>query len=145
MGRQGSSSEFRADRARSELGMRQIKVVLALHDVIAKFVAESEAEPMRTSICSDNVETNQLWLLTAVKSVARPTQSTARRDQDMTVTLVEPLRLRTWLAILRAAAFQADLEQAHRIRQLGFLGVDLSMHRIARLRAAKMSEAGTGH
>ncbi len=112
---QRASQQFRADRGRAQLGMRQPEIVLALGDVVGELVAEREADAERRAVLADDIDRCDLRLLAAVLGEGRRGERLFRRDHTGAVALEEPFRLRADFAWLRLAALDAHQKHAHRI------------------------------
>ena len=107
VGGEVADQQFRPEARRAQLGMGEVEIVLALHDVIGELVAEGEADANGRALGVDHVEADDLRLLAAVEREARADEIAARRHQRRAVALVEPFRLDARRAALGLAAFEA--------------------------------------
>lgn len=77
--RQLAAAQLRANRADTQLGMRQIQVVLAFGDVVGEFIADGETQPVRGAIRADQVQPDQFRFLAAIECEVGRVQGCARR------------------------------------------------------------------
>jgi hypothetical protein len=141
-GRQLAQQQLGAVGALTQLGMRQVEIVLALHHVVRIFVAEREADPVYRGVVADQVQADHLDLVAAVERVGRQLERLLGRHHTAPIALVEPFGLHADLAGRRLAALQTPLEHLHRIGELRLVGLQLGVHRVARRRAAQVRQAG---
>ena len=63
-----AQTQFRAETAVTELRMGKPQIILPLGDVIRKLVAQGESDPIRLSIRTDQINSDQLRFFTAIQS-----------------------------------------------------------------------------
>src|SRR6478672_7556587 len=124
--------------------MREIEVVLTLHDMIGIFIAEREAEPYRLALRRNHVDAGDFRLFTAIEGEIGEGEIAAGWSDGASVALVKPLRLDARISRLGFAAIQSEIEHPDRIGFGARLRLSLLVHLVACCSAAKMSETGAG-
>ena len=118
--------------------MREVKIILAFHDVVRIFVAEGKADAQHFAPIADEVEADDFHLITAVERVGRQFEFLLGRDHATAISFVEPFRRCADFAGPWFTAFHPPLEHLHRIGELGFVLLQFRMHRVACVGAAQM-------
>src|SRR5450830_1989987 len=144
MGRQLTHQQSRADGADAQFGMRQEQVILTLRDVVGKFIADGKAKTIRLSIVTNEIETGNLWLFTAIEGKMWHRQRLLGSTYDGAVALIKPFRLYTDLAGRRFATFQSHAEHLHAVGQI--VGtIEFFMHGIAPVGTTQMRQTSAGN
>lgn len=95
--RQFTGAKFRAVTATAQFRVREVQVILALHDVIGELVAHRKAQAIRLAVVANEVEAGHLWFFASVFSKRRHRERLTRANDNTAVAFVEPFWLHTGL------------------------------------------------
>ncbi|MCY1435625.1 hypothetical protein D9M71_517260 [compost metagenome] len=138
--RQLAHAQFRAIRAVTQFGVRQVQVVATLHYMVGKLVAQGKAQAIGRAVFTDHVKAGQLGLFAGVFGKFGGLERVVGTHHDRAIALVEPFRLCTHGARFRAAAIDTPLEHARGVGEGGTVVDLLLVHLVAGRGAAQMGQ-----
>ena len=141
----GVEDEFWAEGAISELGWRQVEVILLFHHVIGEFVTDGETDTARVSIAVDHVAAGDFGLLTTVVRISGYVEGFPVRSDDRPGAFVEPLGRNADGTRFRSTAFDTPLEHSHAVCEILVVARSILVHGLAVGCAGHMRQSGAYH